>query len=217
MHSFFPGSIVLASTITWWNPRERGSRKIIQTPQRIHKKSEFLLSLSLYKFIAGIWFFPYHSPVVSRSITFATWAVKMSTVSVEELTNAVDMATISTLFQLSIQDQMANRRRHIGLIICKLHGDKEPPMELIIIATRNQWHCRGESMELDGKKFLFQFDSEFEKERILHKQPWVILGQTLILLEITERNFLQLPKFTSIPLWVTFSGLPVDYLSWEVM
>lgn len=64
--------------------------------------------------------------------------------SIEDLTNAIVMATISTPFQLSAQEQMANRRRHIGSIICKLHGDDETPMEQIIIATWNHWRCRGE-------------------------------------------------------------------------
>lgn len=37
------------------------------------------------------------------------------------------------------------------------------------------------------------------------------------MLVITETNFMQLPEPTSIPLWVTSSGLPVDYLSWEAI
>lgn len=65
------------------------------------------------------------------------------------------MAMISTPFQLSTQEQMMNKRKGIGSVICKLHGDDVTPVEEIIIATRNQWHCVDESLELDNEKFLF--------------------------------------------------------------
>lgn len=69
----------------------------------------------------------------------------------------------------------------------------------------------------DRRKFLFSFDSKTVKIRVLQKQPWIILDQTLLMQEITETNYLQDPILVLLPLWVTLSGLPLDYLSWETV
>lgn len=70
-------------------------------------------------------------------------------------------------------------------------GRQNHGMEQIIIGSKNQWRSRGESVEIDGRRFLLHFDSELEKIRVLHKQLWVILGQTMLMLEITESNYMQ--------------------------
>lgn len=86
-------------------------------------------------------------------------------------------------------------------------------MEVIIVATRNQWHCRGDSLEIKNHKFIFEVNNESDEEQILNKQPWLILGNTLLIQEINEENFMEEIESYLVPIWVTFSGLPVDYAS----
>lgn len=35
--------------------------------------------------------------------------------------------------------------------------------------------------------------------------------------EITEHNYMEDIELNDVPLWVTFSGLPIEYLSWEAV
>lgn len=90
-------------------------------------------------------------------------------------------------------------------------------MEDIINAARSHWRSRGESQEIAGRRFLFKFNSASEKEHILNQQPWVILGQTLIMEKLTEEKYMLEPNLTQLPLRGSFSGLPLDYLCWEAV
>lgn len=70
-------------------------------------------------------------------------------------------------------------------------------------------------MEIEDRKFLFEFHHDSDKERILNKQPWLILGNTLLIQEITEDNFMDDIDPSLLPIQVTLSSLPVDYASWQ--
>lgn len=94
---------------------------------------------------------------------------------------------------------MANRIRRIGIIICILREDINSLMEDIITATHNKWRCHGDSVELDGKRFIFSFDNKINKKITIRKQPRIILGQVMIIHEATKENFIEDLELNDVP------------------
>lgn len=137
----------------------------------------------------------------------------MQTQELEQLSLAMARTAISSPYRINVQTLVTNRRRRIGSVICKLNnGDKFTTKETID-ATRSIWHCKGDATPLENRKFIFSFDSERDRDNTLRKQPWVILGQVLVLHLVTEDNFMLDPPLTDVPFWVIFDGLPLDYHS----
>lgn len=131
---------------------------------------------------------------------------------VEELDTVLEMSTLTRPYHINVQAPLANWRR-IGSIICRFREDTNFPIEDTIIAIRNQWCCCGDSTKMNGKRFIFSFNIKKDYEIALLKQPWIILGQLMIIHEVIENNFVVDPKLNDVPFWVTFSSLLVEYLS----
>ncbi|WMV07309.1 hypothetical protein MTR67_000694 [Solanum verrucosum] len=103
---------------------------------------------------------------------------------------------------------------HIGFVI----GDT-PYLKSMEGFVQNIWKTVNtpQIMLHDEGYFVFRFDSMADCEAILQDGPYYFNNKTLIL-QRWELNFEFNPDcITTIPLWVTFPGLPVGYWSSETL
>lgn len=90
-------------------------------------------------------------------------------------------------------------------------------MKEIMDAMKNQWRCKGEANPIKNKKFLFSIDSKSDRDNIVRKQPWIILGQVLVLHLVLKQNLMLDPPILEVSFWVILNGLPLEYHSWDTI
>ncbi|WOL08320.1 hypothetical protein Cni_G17073 [Canna indica] len=126
----------------------------------------------------------------------------------------------SSMNELTIEDELINsaRKKWSLSLYGKFYG-KSPTLGLVQFMMPKIWKTKSELriVDLDAGFFCFRFSNSENYEMDLSGGSWFMRGQAL-LLKPWKPNFQPLlERIDTIPIWVQFPGLPVEYLQENIL
>ncbi|KAF9620264.1 hypothetical protein IFM89_010999, partial [Coptis chinensis] len=108
---------------------------------------------------------------------------------------------------------LQSQARWTTSLIGKLISDVPHHPNEILRAVRSKWNLKKklDIVVLEGDLFVFRFEKEADKAKIIKEQPWQVLGYLLVLKAFSPNIPPSTVLFTTTPIWIGFTGLLLEH------
>ncbi|WOL00072.1 hypothetical protein Cni_G08785 [Canna indica] len=138
----------------------------------------------------------------------------------DDVTEKIDRIKRNSTDEVFVDEGLIqlSRSNWVNSLYGKFYG-RTPPLSLVQNIRPKVWKvsCAVQVVDLAFGFFCFKFANADDLEKVLSNGPWFLRGQVLLLIPWRENFQPMLERIETIPVWVQFSGLPIEFLHGQIL